>query len=130
MPRKTASLETFRKKSILTKRQENNTRESMAKKTGSIVNKVEKCALGEYEMTQTQFNACRLWLDKTVPSLSAVQHVDVDELGKLSREELEHRIQTLVESNPMIGMISGIEKSINEAHTIKTIEPIESDDTP
>ena len=132
MPRKGPStLEGLKQQSLLTRRQENNTRERMIKKTSAIVLNIEKCALGQLEMTQTQFNACRLWMDKTIPSLSAIQHVDVDEVSSLSREELENRIKALVEQNPMIGMISGIDKAINEVNTVKTITPkiVKDDDT-
>ena len=129
MPRKGPStLEGLKQQSLLTRRQENNTRERMIKKTSAIVLNIEKCALGQLEMTQTQFNACRLWMDKTIPSLSAIQHVDVDEVSSLSREELENRIKALVEQNPMIGMISGIDKAINEVNTVKTIVPIKEKD--
>jgi len=131
MPRTGPSnLKQLKNQSLLTRRQEQNTRERMIKKTSAIVLKIEKAALGDLEMSQTQLAACKLWMDKTIPSLSSVQHVDVDEVSSLSREELENRIKALVEQNPMIGMIAGIDKAINEVNTVKTIKPVkeESDD--
>ena len=105
----------------------------MIKKTGAVVLQVEKCALGQLELTNTQFQACKLWMDKTVPSLSSVQHVDVDELSSLSREELENRAKLMLEQNPMLAMLIGADKAINEVNTVKTIVPIkekeEDDDT-
>lgn len=122
MPRTGPSnLKQLKNQSLLTRRQEQNTRERMIKKTSAIVLKIEKAALGDLEMSQTQLAACKLWMDKTIPSLSSVQHVDVDEVSSLSREELENRIKALVEQNPMIGMIAGIDKAINEVNTVKTI---------
>jgi len=130
MPRTGPSnLKQLKNQSLLTRRQEQNTRERMIKKTSAIVLKIEKAALGDLEMSQTQLAACKLWMDKTIPSLSSVQHVDVDEVSSLSREELENRIKALVEQNPMIGMISGIDKAINEVNTVKTIIKDSDDDS-
>lgn len=129
MPRTGPSnLKQLKNQSLLTRRQEQNTRERMIKKTSAIVLKIEKAALGDLEMSQTQLAACKLWMDKTIPSLSSVQHVDVDEVSSLSREELENRIKALVEQNPMIGMIAGIDSAINNVKTVKTIKAVDQEE--
>jgi len=43
-------------------------------KIGNIMSRLNKHANGEVEMTATQITAAKLYLDKTLPSLSSTQH--------------------------------------------------------
>ena len=38
-------------------------------KVGQIVDRVQKCALGSVEMTNTEFQAAKLLINKTIPDL-------------------------------------------------------------
>ena len=42
---------------------------------GKIVDRVQKCALGQVEMTSTQFQAAKLLINKTIPDLPVETHV-------------------------------------------------------
>ena len=44
-------------------------------KTGQIVGRVQRCALGEEEMTNVEFQAAKLLINKTIPDLP-VEAVD------------------------------------------------------
>ena len=41
--------------------------------SGQIVNQLQRCVMGEEEMTQTQINAARILLDRTLPTLKALE---------------------------------------------------------
>jgi hypothetical protein len=41
---------------------------------GQIVSRVQRCALGEIEMTSIQFQAAKLLINKTIPDLPTTQH--------------------------------------------------------
>ena len=43
-------------------------------RVGQVVNRVQKCAMGELEMTNVQFQAAKLLINKTIPDLPATQH--------------------------------------------------------
>lgn len=42
--------------------------------TGQIVSRVQRCALGEEEMTNTEFQAAKLLINKTIPDLPVQPH--------------------------------------------------------
>lgn len=48
-------------------------------KAGQIVDRVQKCALGQVEMTSTEFQAAKLLINKTIPDLP--QQVQYDPLA-------------------------------------------------
>lgn len=41
----------------------------------NLVQRLQKCALGEIDLTPTQLNAINSLLDRSVPKLSQIQHV-------------------------------------------------------
>lgn len=43
-------------------------------KIGNIMNRLNKHANGDIEMTASQISAAKLYLDKTLPSLASTQH--------------------------------------------------------
>ena len=60
-------------------------------KAGEILNRLERHALGEVEMTQTQIRAAEVLLRKALPDLSAVEHsgeIAHKSLADMSNDEL------------------------------------------
>ena len=45
-------------------------------KVSMIVDRVQKCALGQVEMGSTEFQAAKLLINKTIPDLPQVIHAD------------------------------------------------------
>lgn len=43
-------------------------------RTGQIVSRVQRCALGEEEMTNVEFQAAKLLINKTIPDLPVTPH--------------------------------------------------------
>ena len=41
--------------------------------SAQIVNQLQRCVMGEEEMTQTQINAARILLDRTLPTLKPLE---------------------------------------------------------
>lgn len=41
----------------------------------ALVNRLQSCAMGEIELSNTQVNAINSLLDRSVPKLSQIQHV-------------------------------------------------------
>jgi hypothetical protein len=83
-------------KPSITRRQAENVRAAI--KVGNIINRLQKAAMGEVEMTPTQLNAAKLLLDKTLPSLCATEISQPE--PQRTREELVETLQSMVRANP------------------------------
>ncbi|MDH3713751.1 MAG: hypothetical protein OET44_07895 [Gammaproteobacteria bacterium] len=83
----------------ITRRQAENVRAAI--KVGMIVDRLQKAAMGEIEMKNSELNAAKLLLDKTLPSLQAVEQTVKDD-GPKSLEEINERIRSILQANPRL----------------------------
>ncbi len=78
----------------LTRRQAENVRAAI--KVGNIVDRLEKCAAGDIQMTPTQVQAAKILVDKCIPSLQATDMRVQGRYDGLSTEALVGRRGELV----------------------------------
>ena len=105
-------------RSALTKRQELDVRTKLMGKTTRILNKLVKVAEGAEEMSAMEFRASELILKKTLPDLSAVAHVQPDELADLGRDELIAILGGVLESQPQLAAVPEIRGVVNQAQSV------------
>ena len=108
MAKPATSLKAFRAKSVLTKRQQDDSRHRMMTRVSKMVNRIADCADGKLEMTSAQLKAAEMLLNRTVPVLSAIPMINDDDTEDLSREEIEARIKQKIEDSPMLGILAGL----------------------
>lgn len=65
-----------------------------------LMNRLEKCASGEVELTSVQVAAAKVVLDKVKPSLQAVSQSQEDPWAEKSEEELLEQVKALITSRP------------------------------
>ena len=82
----------------ITRRQAENVRAAI--KVGNIVNRLQKAAMGEIDVTPTQLNAAKVLLDKCLPNLTATEITE--QVPEQSLEELEERLRQMIAQNPKL----------------------------
>ena len=92
----------------LTTRQQTDLRAKTMMRVGKLIPRLADCAEGNIEMTMPQLKAAEMLLNRTVPTLAAVQIVEDKDTENLSREEIEARIKQKLEDNPILGVMAGI----------------------
>lgn len=108
-------------RSILTKRQELDVRTKLMGKTTRVLNRIMAVAEGTEEMSAMEFKACELLLKKTLPDLSAVQHVEKDDLADMDRTELLSTLSAVVSANPALLNLPEVKEAVNAAQSVNDI---------
>jgi len=111
-------------RAALTKRQEMDVRTKLMSKTSKVLSRIVAVAAGEEEMTAMEFKASELLLRKTLPDLSAVAHVEKDDLSDMSRDELLSVLGGVLESQPHLAEVPAIREAVNSAQTVNTINGV------
>ena len=71
-------------------------------RVGKLMQMLEECAQGRVQLEGSQIKSIEVYLDRTLPRLSAVEQTEVNELDTLSREDILARIQLLLKSDPSL----------------------------
>ena len=65
-------------------------------KAGMLIDKLQKCALGELELTTSQISASKLLLDKVLPNLKAVEFTETNLMKKDVRELTDEELNMII----------------------------------
>jgi len=139
MPR--GSAKTIAQINKLTTRQDGNARAKLAESTTKIFTRVANFAAGvgvkrqrnedgEWEevpdvMTSDELRAASIIGNKVFPDRISIQHSEEDDFDQYSKEELIQLIATVVENQPELAKLSGIQSAVDRENTVKVIEPAE-----
>lgn len=63
-------------------------------------NKLEAYLNGQEELDSTKVAACKILIDKGMPSLQAVEQTQVNEWDQMSEEEIKETVRALILSRP------------------------------
>src|SRR5690348_17338501 len=69
---------------------------------GKLMHLMAEAAEGTRQVNPSQINAAALVLDRFIPRLSSTEITEVNELDKLSREDILARIKALLQSDPTL----------------------------
>lgn len=78
----------------LTKRQADNARAAI--QVGVILQRLQECAKGQIEMSPTQVKAAQILLDKSLPTLQAIDQVIQVEAPPITPEEIEDMLKAML----------------------------------
>lgn len=78
----------------LTRRQAENARAAI--KVGSIITRLVKAADGELDMTPTQIKAAQILLDKSLPTLQAIESTQIEDKPELAAEDVDALLRDLI----------------------------------
>ena len=73
--------------------------------TGMILSKLEAHLRDEIELKPTQLKAAELLLARTLPTLAAVEHTQINEMDKLTEAQIMDKIANMIESNPGLATV-------------------------
>ena len=73
-------------------------------------------------MTPAEIKAADIILKKVLPDKTAVALAEPDELEDMSKDELIALLSNVVEENPVLAKISGIQSAVDKEKTVLTIE--------
>ena len=82
----------------MTKRQTDNAREAI--KSHAIIQRLTKIVNGEVNGTSVQVAAAKILLDKSLPSLQAVESTQIDATPIQSKTELYRQLAGILKSQP------------------------------
>lgn len=64
--------------------------------------KLEAYLNGEEELDSTKVAACKILIDKGLPSLQAVESTEVNQFDKMSEDELREQVRALITLHPWL----------------------------
>lgn len=69
-------------------------------RAGIAADKLQRFMDGEIELSQAQVSAARALMDKGLPSLQAVEQKEVNDLDRMSQQEMDDMVRALITANP------------------------------
>jgi hypothetical protein len=78
----------------LTRRQAENARAAI--RVGVIIERLQKAAIGELELTPAQIKSAQVLLDKSLPTLQAIESTQVDDKPEMSAEDVDQLLRDMI----------------------------------
>lgn len=78
----------------LTRRQAENARAAI--QVGVIIDRLAKASRGELDLTPTQIKASQILLDKSLPTLQAIESTQIEDKPELAAEDVEALLRDLI----------------------------------
>ena len=78
----------------LTRRQAENARAAI--KVGLLLDRLDKASRGEVDMSPTQIKASQILLDKSLPTLQAIESTQVEDKPEMSAEDVDQLLRDMI----------------------------------
>jgi hypothetical protein len=78
----------------LTRRQAENARAAI--KVGMLLERLQRAAGGEIELSPTQIKSAQILLDKSLPTLQAIESTQVEDKPEMSAEDVDQLLRDMI----------------------------------